>query len=911
MGDKVRRFKPFVFFVLFCLPVTVFSQSLRGVVTDDATHEPIPGASVLIKNTSFGTITTAAGYYQFDNLPPGKYVVNARFVGYSTIEEAVEVKSDGSERENFKLKIATTTLGTVVVRGTATQGTDVGARRKEKKSSAVVNVVSAQTIEHSPDLNVADISQRVSGITLDRSADSKSEFVIIRGMEQRYNNTLINGIKIPSTDPTSRSVPLEVIPSELIGNLVVSKTLTPDMEGDAIGGTVDIQMKDAPADDLLNVNVAGGYNQTLINSQFKGFDRKYFLLNSPSALHGAGYTAKPSDFNYTNTLNVSRKNFTPTTIEGVTFGKRFLNNKLGFILSGSDQTFFTGSHSTYTTYVTSKYNESQPQDFSIRNYSTRTNHIGVNTKLDYIFNSSNKMSLIGVYLKSTDQQVRITIDTSLRGNGRGRPGTGRTDSVTRSRYNIQTLSSLSLQGSNSLLKNVGVSWNLNYAKAVAQTPDLSAFGVYGTIQPNGRYQDGGQFFDTGGLLQYWQKNNDRDISVKIDFLYTPKIYHTAVEFKLGGLYRKKNRDNFNNSYTFNNADIPATPFRNLGASNVILQSVFGLGKYNPANYTADEKITAFYVQSQFHVGKFEALVGVRDEITNSSNQYFLKPYGEPISVNHYYNYNDPLPSVNIKYSFTAQQALRLSFYKSISRPNYFELVPYSIPTATYQLEGNPNLDRVRAFNYDLRYEIFPNPDDALMVGVFYKRLNSPIEQALAGVGTGGIPTLINVNTAAATNYGAELNVIKYFGDFGISANYTYTHSNIPVQKRIYLNTGADSTQVKFSTENRPLQGQSANVANASLLYRNIRSKINLNISLLFQGKRVDQISPDYGKDIYQLNFYSLSFSGDKTFGKRFTVFAKADNLTNSPFELRTKTGLFVQKDLFGQDYLLGLKIKFF
>lgn len=906
----------FLFFLILTFRY-VQAQSLSGVITDAATHEPLPGAAVSLKNTKFQALSSASGYYEFSALTPGKYLVEVHFLGYLISEEPVIIRPRAHEKENVKLREYTTRLHELTIKARSDQGTDISARRKEKKSANLVNVVSAQTIEHSPDLNVADISQRVSGITLDRSTDSKSEFIIIRGMEQRYNTTLLNGIKVPSTDPLNRSVPLEVIPSELVGNLVVSKTLTPDMEGDATGGTVDVQMKDAPSDDLLEVNLSGGYNQTLINRTFKGFTFNTLSRKDPNQVHYYGYPAQPADFNSSRILTLHPTYFAPSLIGGLTFGKRFLKNKLGVLISATNQNFYTGSHSTYSTYTTLTNNTDQVNDFAVRDYSTQTNHTGVNTKLDYIFNPGNKISLVGIYLRTTDDQVRIVTDTTLRGGGGARlgPGTGKIDSDTRVRRNIQELLSLSLQGSNLLASRLVLSWNANYALARSATPDMTEFSVYGTKLPGGQFQDGGVFFNTGGLTHTWQQNKDKDLSAKVDLTYTAKLFQKAADVKIGALFRKKNRDNYNNIYTFDDADIPQSPFRGLASAHVRLQSAFGLGKYNPENYQADEQVTDVYGMTRFNLGPLETTIGVRAEVTSSINHYLQIVQNQPYSVYHTVNYVDVLPSVNVKYSMDNSNAFRFAYFKSISRPNYFELVPYNILVNGYREIGNPQLDRVHADNLDLRYEYFPNSEDAVMAGVFYKYLANPIERSLIGTNAAIDPFFKNINSRPATNYGLELNLIKYFGHFGLSANYTFTHSTISeVKKKYFYVRQPDGTFVLKNegiTENRPLQGQSAHVANATFLYRDLAHKFNLDLSFLFQGRRIDQTSPDYGKDIYQQNFYSLSFSGDKSLGKRITLFAKVDNITNAPFVLYTKSGSPVQKDTFGQDYLLGLKIKLY
>lgn len=903
------------FFISLGFYASAQNGIIKGTATDQNSKESLQAVTVEIKTLHMGTQTTPAGYFEFKNIPKGSYEVSFTYLGYKTLTKQIDIGDGETKVINISLTEGATQLNEVSVKGTSHES-DVTARKKEKNSGNLVNVISAQTIARSSDLNVADVTSRISGVTLDRSTDSKGEYVIVRGLEQRYNNTLINGIKVPSTDATSRSVPLQIIPSDLVGNLVVSKSLTPDMEEDAIGGTVDVQMKDAPSEPLLEASLAGGYNSTLFKRNFATFD--YGAINpvSPGDMH-PNVPSTTGEFPTVSILTFKNKSFVPANLESLSFGRRFFQNKFGFIFSATNQTFYTGSSSKYQDYYNDPQNNYAIQDIFDRTYSTQSNNLGFNAKADYVIDQKNKISVTGIYLRSTDISARVSIDTNFTGGSRNGPGTGRIDSAARSQYYQQTLYSAALQGKHSFLKTFTFNWTGSYAVADAATPDQGLFDVYGSkTQKNGPYQDGGLF--VGGMTQIWQKNSDKDYTGKGDLLWAPHFWDSHLAFQAGGLYRSKSRDNFTDQFNFNDANIPQRPFTSLAAVSFTINPALGLGKYNPENYQATEQITAYYIESKFHFGKLEGIAGVRDAITSESNSYLkIDPGFPPYTDNHYYDYNDILPSVNLKYSITDKQDIRLSAYKAISRPNYFELVPYvSLGSGTgtsFDSKGNPDLRKARADNYDIRYDFFPNAEDEILVGVYYKKIYDPIERTLITVGNYG-PTYEDVNGPTATNYGFEFNGIKYFGNFGISGNYTYTQSQLTDTKYYYqssiVNGGLQVTRVNIN-ENRPLQGQSKHVLNASLIYRDVKHKFNLNVSYLFQGRRIDQTSPAYQQDIYQSNFTTLSVSGDKAIGKIFTVFIKADNLTNSPFELYSGRGSFVQRDYFGQDYLIGIRAKVF
>ena len=297
---------------------------------------------------------------------------------------------------------------------------------------------------------------------------------------------------------------------------------------------------------------------------------------------------------------------------------------------------------------------------------------------------------------------------------------------------------------------------------------------------------------------------------------------------------------------------------------------------------------------------------MRGESTAQSNRNLTVDY--PGYREHFFYYTDWLPSLHVSYSFREKNKLRISAYKAISRPNYYELVDYTTLGDQSNTSGNPKLRHSTSWNYDLRYEYYPNAEDVVMAGLFYKIIKDPIEQTL--LANGGQPLITYMNFRNAYNYGFEIVVIKYFKSFGFSGNYSYINSSISSPKLFYAKsrtTGNDTTT--YISEKRPMQGQSSHVANLSLLYRNVKAGLNGQLSFLFQGNRIADLSFYYQQDFYQKNYYDLSFALDKNIGKHISLFIKLSNLLNSPNELKTRDGYFVQKYNYAQSYLVGLKFK--
>jgi outer membrane receptor protein involved in Fe transport len=242
---------------------------------------------------------------------------------------------------------------------------------------------------------------------------------------------------------------------------------------------------------------------------------------------------------------------------------------------------------------------------------------------------------------------------------------------------------------------------------------------------------------------------------------------------------------------------------------------------NANTYTATEKIFSYYTQAKIVLFKrYEILGGLRVENTQQGWKTVVDPsvlagaYGLA-------TYTDYLPSINFKYLLTEKQNVRLSYYAAVNRPGFSEYIPFRMHTDTYDEIGNPLLKHATSNNYDIRYEYFPKGLDQLLIGAFYKNITNPIETAVAyGVGGGAAASIQPQNVGTATNYGFEIALTKYFGKFGLSGNYTYTHSAITTLKEYwYLDSNQNATHTAVN-QTRPLQGQSPHIANLSALYKN-------------------------------------------------------------------------------------------
>ena len=315
--------------VLLLATTQIKAATITGHISDAKTKETLVGANVYIKtNTQLHDISGLDGSFKIKNISPGEYTLVISFISYATQEKEITVSSDADIINlDFRLEPEVLSLDQVEIVSNYNKESGNYARNKEKVSDNVLNVISANSIQLLPDITAAGVLQRVSGVTMQKTSNSgEAQYAIIRGMDKRYNYTLVNGIKIPSPDNKNRYVPMDIFPSELLSRIEVIKALTPEMEGDAVGGAMNLVLRDAPDKLLVKGNFSAGYNQLLLDRPFYEFDRKAVSLKSPSEIHGTDYVATPADFPIDN-LKFNPVQPMPNMTGGLSIGNRFLKKK--------------------------------------------------------------------------------------------------------------------------------------------------------------------------------------------------------------------------------------------------------------------------------------------------------------------------------------------------------------------------------------------------------------------------------------------------------------------------------------------------------------------------------------------------------------------------------------------------------
>jgi len=922
-------------FFAVILNVSALAANIRGRVISAETGEAITGATIRIEGTSHNAVSGLDGSFLIRGISKGEYKMTISMVSYAT--ETINLKADDKTAPlDIVLRTTAKELGNVVVTAARDKSSDAAARNLERTTDRVLNIVSSRTIEISPDLTVANVIQRVSGITVERNNTGDGQYALLRGMDKRYNYTLVNGIKIPSPDNKNRFVPLDIFPAEMLERLEVTKSLTPDMEGDGIGGTINLVMKDAPERLQISGNIATGFNTLFFDRPFYTYDKSQIATRSPYESIGASYPAKAKDFN-AGLLDVKKFGFKPNLYGGLSLGDRFLKNKLGVLIAGTYQNSLRGSNSTdfpYTTATSDASNLPVLTTVNHRTYSEEQTRAGIHAKLDYRLSPGHKFQWYNAFMDFKTYQVRDERKTNLSVGYDPDNNSYNLNYDRRFRFTHQRIFSSTLKGEHSFLhKRLGIDWSAVYSKATNEVPDNSTVHVASAVR-NG-VESPRSVVVLGGAERRWEHNADEDRAGYLNFRYNAGTEKTPLVIALGGMYRDKQRTNFFNAYDLRPYDEskPAGSERNLiegvdwNRYSEIKFAVFNPSGStgDPLNYNASEKIAAGYLQGKLSTPQFEVLAGVRAEHTNQG--YYLQHVVQGLQNEGNQQYIDVLPSANLKWMPDRKTNLRISYYEAVNRPSFFEIVPYRIINEELTEAGNPDLKHTIAHNADIRYELFPKASEQLMAGVFYKKIINPIEfgMVLQGQGAFYMPT----NFGNAANYGVELDYTKYIYYFGIKLNYTYTSSSITTSKLFYYpnpdHNATDRVLLKNVDQTRRLAGQAAHVANFTLLYKSVKKGIDAQLSLSYTGDRLYAVSRYLDNDLWQGGFVQMDASAEKKFARRFVVFAKATNLLNTPVKLYVKkvnaanagaedyqtfkNGTMTREDIYGLTVVAGVRFK--
>ncbi len=894
--------------LFYFITFSIKAATITGRVTNSKNGASIPGANVILVGTSWGASADSHGYYKIENVPEGKYKIKAEAIGFKYVEKNLVIKSNTSTvKVDFQLSEKAVTLSDVIIQARANRELEVSARSTEKSAANVVNVISAQTIQKSTDVTAADALQRVSGMSLMRDNEGEGQYVVMRGLAQQYNNTLVNGIKIPSPESKDRYVPMDIFPSSLFQRIEVVKSLTSNIAGDAIGGSTDLLLKEAPENFTLSFSAATGTSTSLVGSSFTSFNKNSVNDLDPERMHGTVSASDPTkqlkprynptaaDFTTSN-LIFSNKDAPPNGIFSGQIGDRFFDGKLGLLATGTYQNTFDRTPQDFYS-VGENINKVDAEghlipyadSYNKRTYYTERIRSGILANADYIFSKNHQINATYMYVRQEEDQTRDGLQISLSGSR----GASDLTYYYRSALRTQDISSISLNGKHFVNSPFQLQWTLNYTDALQDRPDEAEYSLLQNYNNNGTLDP---FKGLNDITHSWRRNDDNQYLGKVDALF--HITRNGDNTLQAGIVTQKlSRANYEDDYKLNPviANGHTAYFTSIQSSQV---TVFGYGTtsgssvYGYQNYKASEFLMASYLQYQGIFGRLQVLGGLRWE--QAQDKYYTS--ASPSMAEHQANVKmvNFLPGIHFRYAFTRNQIGRLSVTESLSRPSYFDLVPAVERSDASQSQGNPKLRPATSTNIDLRYEYYPNPSDVYSLGVYYKKIKDPIEDQFQSVGVVLVTSKANGNPAIV--YGVEAVASKHFGEIGITANYSYVFSQITSTKQVSTENLAGNFVQSYYQEKRPLESQSPQIANIILTYDNYNWGTDFNLSYNYTGKRLIAVARLDGYDTYEEGTSEFDFSAEQRLFSHLKMEIKLINLFNTPAVTEVVSGQYVKHD---------------
>ena len=828
----------FTAFALLLVSFSTWAQSgkLSGKVIDDK-NNPVSGATLAVSGSNIKVITDVEGRYNI-TLTAGKtYEVEVSALGFTRkIISEISVIANRTNDLQIILTAAAANLESVVVRTTSRKETVNALIQFQKNTNTVAQVVSAEAIKRSPDRNTGEVLKRVPGVSL-----QEGKYLIVRGLSDRYNQATLNGALMSSTEPDRKTFSFDIFPSSIVENIIINKAPTPEMPGEFAGGLVQINTKDVPEKSFMELAVGTGLNIQAARNDFytyKGGKLDFLGIDD-------GNRKLPSDFPARNAINQSREaganagkllNDTWSATKGSVPVNALLQINGGFNRTLSASKAFGGvfslnynKQSRYIDISRNNYDvESTPQfEYFDKQYTINTlagalaNFTFRSGTNKFSWKNSYNINASDYYTSREGRDINGDVSTYLR--------SGELAFTSNRIYNTQLIGEHFMQG-----PGLRIKWNGNFAQMKQDVPDLRRL-KYARDNNGEYYATGAQPYNAGRFFSNLKENiygGNVDIS---------KSYQAAgkqQQVKIGGLYQKKDREFNSRGLTLTYAGANGgKDLRYLSASQIFLAENYGADKFYVEDrttaadsYIGKSDLAAAFIQSDNMFGDhFRIVWGARME-------YFKQELGGINLSTASNSATDILPSINATYKVNPTTNVRASVSQSVSRPEFREISAFNFYdfTRNGSIVGNPDLERTKITNADLRYEIYPRAGELITLGVFAKYFDSPIEMQY-NLGQGS-PVYTFWNAKSAFNYGAEADIRKRLDfawekltDFTVFANLAFIKSKITVPDG-YL-----------GEKERPMQGQSPYVINAGLQYDHETSGTNATILFNVIGRRIAQV----------------------------------------------------------------------
>lgn len=920
--------------------LVVFSQkgTIRGTVIEDATGETVIGASVVIKNTINGVSTDLDGQFSLQ-VEEGTYDLVVSYISFEslTIQSVIVKSGEVTLLNNIRMRENSLQLGEVMITATATRKSEAAINTMKKKSVSMMDGISAEKMKMTGDATAVEAAKRVTGVSIEGG-----KYVYVRGLGDRYTKVTLNEVDIPGLDPDKNSLQMDIFPSNLIDNIVVSKNFTADMPADFTGGIMNIETKAFPEEELFTVSAGFSYNpQMHFNSDFissegsstdfLGFDDGTRALpeNAKAAIIPTPYNgATPEQVNsFVNEFNPELGATKQTSLMdfsgSLSYGNQIKlnsdnskNPKLGYIFSLSYKT----DYKYYDDVTYGEYQrKSDPNDNELVSANLQE---GVLAEKNVLVGA-----LAGVAYKTNLSKVRLTMMHLQNGESKAGQfkidnnpeGVGQSGYFAESNnleYNQRTLSNLLLNGTHRInTSGWEIDWRVSPTYSTSNDPDVRSTAFTQTATDT--------FFAAGGgglPSRIWRSLQEVNVTSKIDLTKDYKLWDEDAKLKFGVSHNYKNR-NYEilrydvqffypqqwNDYDPNNILTAENLYPNR-PNGIFYQS--GNADPNPNAYESSVNNTAVYISNEFSITpNLKSIIGIRAEnyVQKHTGRDIAYATGDEVNGKNLEDEKvleslDFFPSINLIYAIAEEQNLRFAFSQTIARPSFKELSFAQIldPISNRSFNGSlftysdwdGELVVTNVNNIDFRWEKFMERGQILSASLFYKTFKNPIE--LVRIPEQQTSTEFQPrNVGDGQLLGLELEATKSLAfisekiqNFSVSGNLTLVQSRIDMTDREY-NARKEYERTGESIKNyRPMAGQAPYVVNFGLSYGDVEKGIQTGLFYNVKGAALQIVGSGLTPDVFQDPFHSLNFGFNKKLGedRKTAIDIKIANILNDKVE---------------------------
>ena len=836
---RIRRPITGLFLALGLLTCSLWGQEtgrISGILVDADTGQLLVSAKVSLQDTDLSTNSDLNGVFRFRDVPVGTYTLNISKSGYQAgVITDVSVVAGEVTHLDLPMRAAYSNiieLEAFTVTASDVQNTGIKLLADRREAAAISDAIGSDDFSRFGSGNAADAMSKVTGVSI-----NDGKYVFVRGLGERYSNTLMNGISLPSADPNKKAVQMDLFPTDLLESIVTVKAFTPDKPGDFTGGSVDIQTKSFPDLFQMSISTSVGFNPNAnLNKDFlsyKGGDTDLLGFDDgtrdlpdgipedpkewPGGVFDFGYHDETGEWPAEFYDRVTRK-FSP--IIAAAPDKSFLNQGLSFDLGNSYYIWndtlvgfifsltYDHNYSYYDDGINARYEQSSvsagedltPKYIYKDSKSVESAQVGLLASLAIQPSTNHEFNLIYTLSQTGDDEARFQIGS----NGASGSAIGAVDEARSIIYTERNISSLQLKG-NSFFEGLGLDldWNVGYASTSQDQPDVRMIN-------NELFEDTGERIlvkPNRAPRRIWRSlSEDRwSVGLNLEWPIFAKDNLKRIA-KIGGYTQKTDRDfnefgfiyqsgyggaifsNFTDAYSF------LLP-ENVGIIDPDREPLAALGNYITFNrsgiqtYEGDEKINAAYAMIDFEISsKWRTILGARQENTDLHVMNLSEFFDD--------RFNDPegsaedkslLPAFHLIYKLTDSSNIRLAATQTLARPTFREMAPYRSYDSIDGDEfiGNQALVITKIDNLDLRYEWFPEAGELVAVSLFVKDMTDAIESSFREQGGSTILQYVNSNNGRV--YGIELEfrkslgfISEYMESFAINSNFTYTKSKVDI-----------------------------------------------------------------------------------------------------------------------------------